>query len=150
MSYEEIEADRTDAALRAARDRRRDVRRAMPPAEAPELGVRERLGPQRDARDPGLPKRPGVAALVGSGICLDRHLGVRGEPEPQADEVEQAGDRLPRQERRRPAAQVDGLEWRPDGAERLVQRVGAQRQLGAERTDKRRNPGSRAARSRPA
>ena len=110
-----------------------DVRRAVTPAERPELVGLEALGADRDPRDPG-PRQAGeVSPVVGPRVRLERDLRAGRDPVAGPDLVEQPGDCLGGQQRRRPAAEVDRLEARPRGAsgrpERGVERVRAQVEL---------------------
>ena len=59
----------------------------------------EALRPERDPRDADVPPGSRVAALVGAGVRLERHLGARLDPERAADGGEQ-----PRRPRRGRAA----------------------------------------------
>jgi hypothetical protein len=56
----------------------------MPSTELSQLGVVERLRPERDAGDPGAAQRGWVAAFVGPGVRLDGDLAAVGDPEPLA------------------------------------------------------------------
>ena len=92
------------------------------------------LGAERDPVDPGPGQGRRVAALVGPGVRLDRDLGAVGDAEPLANSSSRPGDVVGRQERRRPAAEVDGVERRrgrvPGGPKR-ASRASARRAISA-------------------
>ncbi len=129
---------------------RRHVRRPVAPSQPPEQPRVERLRAHREAVDPRLGERPGIAPLIGPRVGLDRDLGVGGEPEPFADERDQPGDRGRRQQRRRPAADVEGVQRRPSDAERGIGSVRSELDLreecAHEAVDPRPGPACRGAR----
>ena len=92
-----------------------------------------------------------VATLVGPGVGLERHLGPGGHAEPCPDPVEQPGNGLGREQRRRATAEVDGFERlrRLANAGRAGHARRAQLQLGLEGGEERANPVARAPGRRP-
>jgi hypothetical protein len=131
---QEIDVHRADPALVGGRDRVRDVARLVPPPQPLQLSSVEALSTDRQPRHAGAGERRGVPALVRPGVRLDRDLSPAGDAEPAPDQLDQRGDLVGRDERRRPAAQVDRLDRRPSTstgfAKGRVQRVGPQADLG--------------------
>ncbi len=62
---------------------------AVPPSQALELAIVHRLRPQRDTVDTRCPEGSQVADLVSTRVCLQRDLGLPGDPEAIVDVLEQ-------------------------------------------------------------
>ena len=121
---------------------------SVPPAQPPELARIHRLRPERDPRDAGITPRCRVAALIGTGIGLERHLGPGGQPEPRPDPLEEPRDGVRWEQGRRATAEVDGFErlQRPGNAGSAGR---AEVQLGLEGGQERGNSVARARGPRP-
>ena len=85
----------------------------MTPPKLSQLGVIERLGTERDARDAGAAQGRRIASLVGPGVRLDRDLGILGDPQALTHPGEDPLDLVGRQEGRRAAAEIDRRQRRP-------------------------------------
>ena len=91
----------------------------MPSAQPLQLQGIEALRPERNPRNPRPTLSGWIPPLVGAGVCLERDLGVGGQAEPPTDEVDDSGERGRVDERRRPPADVQGIQRRPlDGPRR--------------------------------
>ena len=146
---EQVEADRGDAGGARLGDGPDHVDDPMPSTQPPERCRGHRLGADRQPGDADSAKRGGVAPLIGSGIGLQGDLGAIRDAEPGPNPIDQLADGRRREQRRRPAAEVDRLERRPPAAERRVKRVRAQVELGKERRNERGDACLRSARRRP-
>src|SRR6476660_2385729 len=127
--------------------------RSMTPAELAQLRVVERLGTERDARDPGLAQGRRITALVGSRVGLERDLRVVRERETLPHPTEQTRDLVGRKQGRRATAEVHRSErrptarsWRPEGR---VNGIGPQLELDEQRVEELPDPVPRATRGRP-
>ena len=142
---QEVERHGRDARLASRVDGGSDVVRPVPPAQPPEQARIERLRAHRQAVDPGRDEGAGIPALVGPRVGLDRDLRAVGEPETLARERHEAGDGRRRQQGRRPAADVQGVEGEPPRPEGRVERIRPQPDLRQQGVRERRH-----ARPRPA
>ena len=143
---EEVEADRSDPRLTRLGDRIGDVPRLVAATDATQLRVVERLRPDRQPRDAGANPAGRIAALVRSGIGLERDLGIDREAVSRPDPIDEVGDDVGLEEGRRPATEVQRLEGRSGPPEGRIQGIGSQIQLGLERGDEGVHAGARAAR----
>lgn len=92
-------------------DRTVRVRNAVDAAETLERMRPEALGSEGDAIDAGVAIAGEAAALHRAGIRLECDLGIRGEPSPPAQCLEQPGELLRRKQTRRAAAEEDALDF---------------------------------------
>jgi hypothetical protein len=150
---QEIDVDRRDPRGPGVSDGIGDMPRAMPPAELAQLGVIERLRPERQPADPEVAPRDRVAPLVRSRVGLERDLGIRCEAEARPHPREKVLDLAGGQERGRPAAEVHRVEYRPirspGQTEGPVEHVRSQLDLAQKRIKERADPVARPPRRRP-
>ena len=106
-SVDDVDVVGRESDLADQRDGPRDRAGAMPPSEVHEDAGHERLHPQGD---PGRASARGgqqEGARRALGVRFDRHLGARSA----LDRLEEPGEQFRGEERRRPAAEVDGRRW---------------------------------------
>ena len=83
----------------------------MDAAEPRERMRREGLRSQRHAIDAGGAVAREAPTLDGSGVGLERHLGIDGDPAARRECLEQACECVGREQARRAAAEENGLDW---------------------------------------
>ena len=146
---QQVDVDRLDAGRPGRMHRLGHVPGCVPPTERRQLLRDQALGPERDPGHAGQALGDRIAPFIRSGVGLEAHLGVWDQTEPLADPIEDLGEGAGRQERGRPATEVDGLQGRPTRLRRAthhgqpeagVEGVGAQVQFHEERRDKRSDP----------
>ena len=129
---------------RRAADRVADVGRRWRRPSRLELAVVEALGTDREPGDacPALGGR--IAPLVAARVGLERDLGILGEPEAGAHELDEAGQVFGREEARCPPADVQRAERRPASragrSEPGVVGIGAKADLAPHRREERGDP----------
>ena len=111
------------------------IRRVVQEVEADREDPGHGLSADRQAIHAGRVQGLRVAPFVGAGVCLEGDLRAGGDAVARPDGGQQGGDRIGRHERRRPAADVDRLEWRPVGAVRRIERVGPYTEFRVERVE---------------
>lgn len=126
---DQIDRDVREAGGTGGVERPAALDRAVRPAEPTQYRVVEGLDPDRKPVHPGGGEARELLAIDRSRIRLERHLDVGRRSKTRAAGLDEPRDRLGREERRCPAAQVDRLEGPDAGG------VGAAVELGFERAD---------------
>ncbi len=103
-------------------------------AQAPERVVVEGLDAEADAVHPGRAVAVEAAVLGGAGVGLQRHFQVRREPQPRAGLLQEAVDRLGREQAGGAAAEEHAADHpAPDQRQVLVQVADQRVDIGVER-----------------